>query len=525
MSLSNVSIIAWLLDNGMKNEKGEPMTFDNHMFLYDLYRDMSPQQVIMKPAQIGASTMMNFKPLWIADKYTMDIIYTLPTFDDVTSFVGGKTNRLIAQNPILQELTADKDTIEQKSVGNSMIYWRGTFNKKAAMMIPADLLIQDEVDASNQETLEDYETRLGNSKYRWRWLFSHPSTEGVGVHKYWVLSDQKEWFITCDSCKFEQYMSWPESVDMKTKQYICKKCQAVISNNARRNGRWIARYKDREWSGYHISSLMCPWWSAADVIKKYETKDAEYFYTKVLGLPYISSDSKVDRVTLMQNVREGKPVLNNRRIIIGVDTGIVSHYVVGCASGVLEYGSCTGYEKIEDLFKRYPLSIAVFDQGGDLVAPRKLREKYPGRVYLCHYRRDRKTMQLITWGEGEEDGNVTVDRNRLISVLIGELLDKRITLWGDERKYEEMLVHFKNIYRVKEENKATHIPEYRWERSGPDHLVHAFCYMRVGLERYSDATGKIFDDSFIASVKEAPMLVPGVQTNRSSAFIYPDVLE
>ena len=120
MKLSEKSVIAWILENRMKTEKGHPISFDDHMFLYDIYKDMSPLQCVMKPAQVGMSTLQNFKPFWLADKLKLDIVYTLPTDSDVIDFVGSKTNRIIAQNPILQELTKDRDTIEQKQVGKSV---------------------------------------------------------------------------------------------------------------------------------------------------------------------------------------------------------------------------------------------------------------------------------------------------------------------------------------------------------------------------------------------------------------------
>lgn len=212
-NLSEVSILAWINENGIKNEKGEVLSFKDHLFLFDLYKDWSPQQVIMKAAQVGASTMMNVKPFWLMKATGMDVIYTLPTDSDVVDFVGGKTNRIIAQNKVIQDLTSDRDTIEQKQVGKSVIYYRGTHTKKAAMMITADLLIHDEVDASRLDVIEDYETRLKHSKYKWRWYFSHPSAEGSGIHKYWLESDQKHWFIKCSFCNVEQYLSWPDSID------------------------------------------------------------------------------------------------------------------------------------------------------------------------------------------------------------------------------------------------------------------------------------------------------------------------
>ena len=112
--------------------------------------------------------------------------------------VGGSFNRIIAQNPILMDWVKDHDTVEQKSVGNSMIFYRGTFTAKQAMMIPSGLNIHDEVDASDPNVIVQYENRLqAQEDGGWRWYFSHPSLSGHGVDVYWQKSDKKEWNITC----------------------------------------------------------------------------------------------------------------------------------------------------------------------------------------------------------------------------------------------------------------------------------------------------------------------------------------
>jgi len=171
------------------------------------------------------------------------------------------------------------------------------------------------------------------------------------------------------------------------------------------------------------------------------------------------------------------------RIVIGADTGAHVHYVVGNKKGLFYYGESDGYDDIERLLNRWPRSIVVFDQGGDLIAPRKLREKYRGRVFLCHYRQDRKTMEIIRWGSGEEDGNVLVDRNRMLELLIGEFKDKRIPLQGKEADWYDYWLHWNNIYRTEEED-ALGVMRRKWERSDADHFVHATLYWRVGMDKF-----------------------------------------
>lgn len=480
----NISILAFIFKHGIKTERNEPLDLKQHLFLFDIFSDLSPLQVVMKPAQVGLTTLEIIKLFWVAYTKKMEIIFTMPTDGDIVDFVGSRVNRIIANNPIFQEWTADRDNIETKKIGDAMCYFRGTHTKRAAISVPADCVIHDEVDSSSQMVIADYESRLKHSKYKWRWYFSHPSTEGTGVHKMWVRSDQKHWLIRCRSCTQEQYLSWPESIDQDKEIYVCKHCNAGLSDDERRIGRWAKKkgMEDQPFSGYWISSLMCPWVSAKEIVENFHNKDPEYFSTKVLGLPYVGGGNKVLREDITKNLTT-KINDQSGRIVIGCDTGKHVHYVVGNSQGLFYYGEDDGYEGIEALLQRWPKSIAVFDQGGDLIAPRKLRERYKGRVYLYHYEQDRKTMQLIRWGKDEEEGNVKVDRNRMIEVLIGEFRDGRVPIQGNETDWHEFITHFQNVYRVQEED-ALGVIKRRWERGGPDHYLHAALYQRVGMERF-----------------------------------------
>ncbi|WP_457635784.1 phage terminase large subunit family protein [Persephonella sp.] len=501
--LEKVSIINWLLKNKIKTEDGTPLDLHSHLFMVDVFKEMAKCKknlVCLKAAQIGFSTTAVLSSFWIAKNRGVDIIYTLPTGSDVWQFAGGKINRIVAQNPVLQEWVKDKDTMEQKAIDDNIIYYRGTFTSKSALMVSSDLNIYDEIDASNQEVIEQYSTRLQHSDLKLEWYFSHPSIPGYGVSKHWEKSDQRHWFVKCKSCEREQYLSFPESIDEERKIFICKYCFCEITDEDRRTGRWVQKYKDRELTGFWIPLLICPWISAEDILNYKKEKSEEYFYNKVLGLPYAGGDNIVDYSIIERNFTS---TINKQegRIVIGVDTGVNLHYVIGNADGLFYYGEATAkenkgdpYNKMHELAKRFPRSIFVFDAGGDLIGSRKFREAYPGRVFLCHYGSDRKTMQLLRWGKGKEAGNVVADRNRMIQLVIDEFADRRIPLQGGEKTWWDYWLHWKAIYAEKEETKLGTI-EKRWKRSGDDHWVHATVYWRIGMDRFGTDEADIIKPS------------------------------
>ena len=492
---ADFSIHSWIRKYSIKNEKGNLIEFKNHLFLYDIYRDQSSQIVCMKAAQIGFSTLAILKNIYDAWSKKIEIIYTLSTDHDAAAFVSGKVDRIIANNPILMEYVADKDSIEQKTIGKSMLYFKGTWSKKAAITTTADRLVHDEKDSSKLEIIADYQARLQHSTFKQTHMFSHPSLPETGIHNDWLKSDQKHWHIKCPHCDHEQYLNWNTedprkmSIDIERKVFVCKKCQGDIDDKARAVGRWIAKYPERKISGYWIPLLIAPWVSAADIIAIYQGPNTtqEFFYTKVLGLPYADGTAKLLREHFLQNLT-GKPWAPNadERVVIGVDTGLKIDYVMGNSKGLFFQGECEDYDKLDECMKRWPRAIAVVDQGGDLIGSRKFHERWHGRVFLCALTGDRTTKELVSWKSGNENGAVTADRNRMIQFVIDHFRDKRIPVHGTEDEWYEYWLDWNNLSKMKVLDPDTNqVKGYKFIRNGRDHRALATVFWMVGMDRFA----------------------------------------
>lgn len=545
----------WMQKYKIKTSQGLPMEFINHAFMRDPINDMSPSQAWLKPPQIGASESQIVKTLYVAKKKRWDIIYTLPTDVDRNDMAGSKVNRIIAQNPVLGQWTKDHDSVEQKSVGDNIIHYRGTFSNKKAMMVSSNLNVHDEIDASDQSVITQYENRQqANSETR-TWYFSHPSLSGFGVDIYWQQSDKKEWFVTCPHCKEEiilasQEFDWKDSIDFIRYVWICRLCKGELRAEDIIAGVWkptdgICRYdsmtgKDlypglthtpdgqelKEFSGYHVSQLMCVWISPKNIITKKNDplKDEQYFYNYVLGLPYVGSENKISSAVILKNISKDINTQTSR-VIIGVDTGLPWYLTCMNSEGVFyheqlkkvgEVGTEKDYDpknRVRELLLRWPQSIVIGDQGGELSPLRILQQEFPGRVFLCYYRKDRKTLETIKWGENEDYGSVVVDRNRMFQVMVEQLRDlNRIRLNGEKEDWKEWAEQFDNVYR--EIKVAKNSPgkdvatnygvEFIWKRNGPDHYCHTLLYCLVGMDRFAQGLATIIkkNDNFLTGVQK-----------------------
>lgn len=516
----------WVKQHQIKTSNGLPFEFDDHLFMKDIINDMHPYQVGLKPPQIGWSETLIVKSFYVAKKKKRDIIYTLPTATDRDDMVGSKVNRIIAQNAILQQYVRDHDTVEQKSVGSNIIHYRGTFAVKQAMMVSSQLNIHDEVDASDPDVITQYETRQQAIADGWRWYFSHPSLVGHGVDVYWQQSDKREWFITCPHCEAQQVLTWPGNIDPVREIYICSHCKEELPNKVRSRGKWKAT-AEGIFHGYHISQMMCAWISAKKILEAFRDprKDKQYFWNYVLGLPYIGSEDRISAEVVLKNCRD---VANEQSstIIIAVDTGLPIYFSLMNKDGVFYYGTCEPetdaekndphydpYDKLRVFLRRWPKSKLVSDQGGDLIGIRRLQNEFPGRVFLCYYRKDKKTSDIIQWGTQEKYGEVYVDRNKMIQLLVEHLREPGLVqLNGTVEEWKEWASHFDNIYREKitinplpdRDDRTLYGNEYVWKRKGPDHYVHTFVYGQVGLDKYGQSLARVLGDDAFGDIRHPP---------------------
>lgn len=519
MLLDNLSIHSWIQNNAIKTETGKPLDFHTHRYLFDIYRDNSQFLCCIKAGQIGFSTMAILKTIWLSRNKRIDVGYILPTVEMVQKFVGSKVNRMAQQNAIINSWFKEKDSISQKQIDENYIFYLGAQTDRSAIMLSLDMLVADEYDKAPQDILEIYDSRLQHSKHGIKWVFSNPTIPNFGVDRFWEMSDKKVWHIK-HHCG-EIYPLTEDCIDYKTEIYRCPSCKEEITDENRRMGEWVATAEGR-WSGYWIPLWISPDISAATIAEKKARNTAEYFANFVAGTAYINKSNMITEGMLDSNLTHQ---INSQegRVVIGADTGHNIHYTLENKEGMFFDGYIESVEEnekgdripnynpwteFEKLLIRFPRSIAIIDQGGDLIGPRILQAKYRGRVFLCWFTKEKRTQQIITWAENDELGKVEADRNRLIQMVVDETKDQRSPICGNKEDYKEFYEHALNIYRIREDKGEEGDPQYNWrwvwKRKGPDHRFLAHCYARIGLDRFAqDLATVIHKGSIIGKIPTA----------------------
>lgn len=514
----DVSILAWVLNNKIKSEKGEELVFTDRLFLLDILTDWSEEIVWKKCSQVGGSVVFNLKVFFAVMKMRWNVIYTMPTDGDVEEFVKTKTNPLIRENPQVFEGVAS-DSIYLKQIGKANLHMKGTISKTAAISTSADAIVNDEISRSDQSVVKTYESRLKASAFKRKWKFSNPTTEKDALDEGWQQSDQKEWFVKCDN-GHKEVLTWPESVDKERQCFQCKVCKILITDEQRRKGHW-KKTRESEISGYHTSHLMAPWISAKEIIKDSEG-DQEYFYNFVLGEPYNPGDLSITRSLILDNWTP-KDLSKGKEWFLGVDVGNIKWFVLGTELGVVKVGKFTKWQDLEDMMAMYNPTL-VIDANPDNTMARYFVEKYRGARMSVFMENQNNPQTILWWGEhGENDtpankgGIVYSNRNRILDQLIDHILQAGIRFGvPSDRDFQEYVAHWLTLRRIKETN-ARGIERYVWESTNStDHYVFATLYYYIALQ--GRGQGAVFPQVNV----EQPIIIT---TDNKIVDSFDDILE
>lgn len=496
--------ISWILSNNIVNENGSPFEFTDHAFLIEPYLDESSQQVVLKCAQIGYSVLAILRSFHLARYAGANIIHTFPSRNISKDFVLPKVDPLINRNKVLKDLVG-LDSVSLKQVGERYIYYRGSFEQTEAISISAHILINDEYDRSNQQVLKIYKSRLDDARRErpelgWEWAFSNPSIPGYGVDAIWQKSDQKHWFVKCRKCRYEWYLRFPDNIDFERKVRICAKCHNPLSKDDLIKGRWVNKTTS-EISGYWISQMFVPWITAEKIIEASQG-DQDIFHNFTLGLPFVSKDTSVTRESILRCLSPGYNPRTN--VAIGVDNGVIKHYVIGNRYGIFQIGTTEDWAEIERLRNHYG-AIMVIDANPYPTTPQKLAAKYPGRVFVHYYQSDKKSTDIIRWDQMV----VKSDRTKIIDSVVSEINSKDLIFNLTENALEDYIAHWKNVYRIITDTPmGTKKPVWETISDKPDHFAHATVYWRIALEQTLGQGGIVSPSSPLKRTEQHPYVGP-----------------
>lgn len=531
-ALEQQSTLAWVYLNSFVNENQQPIEFKDHLFMIAIYADEHPDIVCKKSAQVGFSVYAILKSIHDA-KSGWNVIYALPTNNVVNDFVKPKVNPLINSNPKIASIVSE-DSVSLKKIGDRFIFFKGGFSDREAISITGDILVIDEYDRMpNTQVVNTFDSRLQASRNPKRRRFSNPSSVGAGVDALYNASDQMHWLVTCETCGHTIYMDFERDsvivgdktlhthyVDQKREIYACGECHAEISDRARRNGEWRAKYPGRKRRGYWISQMMAPWVSARRILEQKEESTTEFFHNFVLGKAYTPSDLIVNRETIAKVVQPGS--VEKREVAMGVDTNLPMTYVLGTVDGIFAKGKTDSWDEIERIKLMYKATV-VFDPNPYPTKPKAFVDKYRGSAYLCYFKQDTKNLGIIQWGTGVNAAVVYADRTKLLDLVAQEKLDRKTLYRLPFHELEDVIDEWENIYRTTEEKDDGRTRSVWIKKEGKvSDYPFAEAYMRIALTK---AINSSTTSKYITQPSSSNTLTKGNTDGSISTDLSADLME
>ena len=196
-----MNTVEWAVTN-IQLPKGAKWDFSDRKWQLDILNDTSKKIVCRKPTQVGMSTVFLIKMLHFADENACRLLYTLPRQDDVYDMVNSRLHDIVTESPYVRTAISEVDNVRMKKFKKSWLHFIEM--SVPPRMLDADWMVNDEVDLSNQNNLQQAVSRLDASKYNTHHQISTPTIEGYGIDALYEISDKKQWFVQCGYCNYRQ---------------------------------------------------------------------------------------------------------------------------------------------------------------------------------------------------------------------------------------------------------------------------------------------------------------------------------
>lgn len=509
--------------------EGEPYSFDDHEYQIGLLRDTALRISVRKCSQVGLSELMVQKTLaLLASIPNIRIIFSLPTKEMAMTFSKDRFDGAIEQSDHYTGLVAaGGNSASQKKLGSSLLYVIGTHGAKAAISVPAEFIISDEVDFSNETILGKLESRIrhakttdefGNRGYRYR--FSTPTVDGYGVDIDFQKGDQRYYMCKCEHCnkqvvpdffqdfivpgfdrpmiEFSRNDSMESRYRMDEAWIKCPSCGknlwASLCDPSRRE--WVAKHPSAHDHSYQVFPWDVPKYNAPHTVIK---SIGDYplqsdFINFVIGLPFSSAENSFftdqvtkDRLCTVQLWIYGQYIVT-APTVGGMDIGKVCHLMVKAKVGSkthviwMEKISNTKDDpaapKVLDRYDFYNMKKLCIDAGPDITLVNTLLRARENIVSVVYVQNVSGSLPIVEVKAGDQ---INADRTKTLSLLLNQHNSGDILYPFKPELANELFEHFKTTKKIRERNADGDMKDRFVRTPGADHWVHAANYAGIAM--------------------------------------------
>lgn len=520
--------------------RGKPFSFVGHEYQEKILNDPSQNIVIIKSAQIGISEMSARLALARAVLINgFSTIYTLPSATAASSFMRTRIDPVIDGSPYLSEMVNQQvDNMSVKRFGkDSYLYLKGAQVDRQAISVPADLIINDEVDNSDLDVLTLYESRIIHSPYKLTVKLSTPTIPNYGIDLAYKESRRHLNMCKCSHCNFWFYPDYYEHVRIPGfKQNLNSITRSHFGNP---DFRWMEAYvacpncdkpadlgpDNREWvienpdaafpaAGYRVSPFDCPTFIlASDLVKSsVDYERPQDFANQRLGIPIEDKEASLDSEELARCVVTEVPgsVFNR---VMGLDMGMLCWCTIADVlpddTIVIIHTEAIPMSRVierrRELKNQYRVRMTVVDHGPYTETVYRMQFEDPNlfaAIYTTAAGADlyRTKVQEQDLSKGrEESKNVIIQRNKGFDLRMGMVRSGQILKVSDtnDRVWKAHLMDQKRVRAFMNDEL-----QFVWQKTnGEDHLDHSLLYTIIASKLIGAAMGCTFQLPYLSTFR------------------------
>lgn len=434
--------VTWCQHSGIVPEGsgGRPFSLRGRPWLEPLYNEkrsnLHSRRVYIKAAQLGLTTRMMYRSLWLtADAdMRMNVALMFPTATDVQDLHKTRFRPAMQSSGQMLKLVKDVDAVEVVRIGVSNMRFRGMRSAVSMDSFPADVLEFDEVRLMDRASIERVFLRTSASEiidsHGRRGIIELNSTAGFpgeDIDYYFQRSTQHTWHAFCESHgAIDVAKTFPDCVDTINMRFICPKCGREIFPE---QGRFIQLGShDAEWDGYSFSQLAKGKAELPTIMQAFDRMvldgiNPSEFYNSFLGIPHQDPDAVLVAPDVFNRAIGKDPDYaaplegtdwnpDGYPVAMGIDQrGVEKHvsiwrwglngrvYLVHLQT--VERSGKQAALEIKDIFHRWHCDIAVCDAYPSYDFATDFARALPkGKVYLAEYHGSQT--QQIAWRDETE---------------------------------------------------------------------------------------------------------------------------
>lgn len=481
--------------------KGGKWSFSDRRWQIEILEDLHPSIVVMKPTQVGLTTIMTAKVLWFITFIKSRAMVTFPRRDDVYDYVAATIDPIVEASELLYTKLGKPNTVRMKRFGDS--YFHIMEASVTPRMLPVDILANDEVDLSDPDNLEQFLARLDMSKYKYHYRFSTPTVAGYGIDAEYERSDQREWVVECEYCDREQVLDWEIHFALVegTPMYLCEACKEKLSVESIVNGKWVAMNPESLIHGYHVSHMMLPILRPPEkLFQESLVMDQKTFYNLRLGRPWRPIGGSMPPTLFRDNSfirgHERMEWSDDERYFAGIDQANDAHIVIGrqtheggldivYAEHIKPEGHGDHFDRLGMLLKLFNIRYGIIDANPNRVSAYKLCNEFHGKLSACDIGALNYPFRYHGFS-GDSAYKVNVNRTDLLDGLRDMVSDGSLQIWGQWNNrlpvVDQMISHCGALKRDTAKRKLASGGEKIvgvWRKTGHDHFAFALGLLRL----------------------------------------------